>query len=85
MITATAIKLYEVDKGHLPERIDELVPDYVSRSFTEDPFNKFDFLKYKKTHTGFLLYSFGPDKKDDSGRIDYDGETNLKGDIVFST
>ncbi len=61
-----AIRLYEFDRGAPPERLAELVPDFLAR-VPQDPFNAFSELRYRRQAGGWLLYSLGPDRRDDSG------------------
>jgi len=82
LITAAAVKLYEIDKGSLPDRLEDLIPEYIPQVY-KDPFNNFKPLTYRKTKTGWVVYSFGPDKKDDLGKVKYDYKKPPKGDIVF--
>ena len=84
LITASAIKLYEMDEGRLPDRLEDLVPKYIPQVF-KDPFNNFKPLTYRKTKKGWIIYSFGPDKKDDLGKVEYDYKKLTKGDIMFSS
>jgi len=85
-MTAIAIKLFQLDNNKLPQSLEELVPKYLSK-IPEDPFNNFSPLQYKKTDKGYLLYSFGPDRIDQSGQVIFDSNSHAKdtsGDIVFS-
>ncbi|MBU2437005.1 MAG: hypothetical protein KKE55_04840, partial [Candidatus Omnitrophica bacterium] len=85
LITAVAIKFYEIKKGKVPDSLQELIPIYLSK-LPQDPFDDFKPLKYKKRDKGFIVYSFGPDRKDDQGSIEYsiDNPEN-GGDIIFSS
>ena len=60
-----AMAAYKADKGGYPETLDQLKPQYLSvvpnDSFSETP------LKYRKSQTGYLLYSVGVNRKDDGG------------------
>lgn len=85
LITAAAIKVYQLKNSKIPENLQELVPSYLTK-LPEDPFNDFKPLRYERINKGWIVYSFGPDKQDDHGSIVYnEGETkDNKGDIVFS-
>ena len=85
ILIATAIKLYQLDNGHLPEKLDNLVPQYLP-AIPSDPFNHFQPVKYVKKENGYLLYSFGPDRIDQLGKTKYKSERadNNEGDIVFA-
>jgi len=43
------------------------VPSYLKK-VPDDPFGLHAPLRYKKTITGYLLYSIGPDDKDNGGK-----------------
>ncbi len=63
--TALAVERYRLDKGKLPEALDELVPGYME-AIPEDPFDG-KALRYRKLDRGYVVYSIGPDGKDDGG------------------
>lgn len=66
--------------GRFPESLDPLGPTPDIAALREDPYTGNDFV-YVPTRDGFLLYSLGPDKKDDAGRP-YLPQT-LAGDLVI--
>lgn len=86
---ALAVKLYQRAKKRLPDSLDLLVPVYLP-AVPQDSFNKFAPLTYVKTGKKFLLYSFGPDCKDDGGAAELDYEAYSEnpardsGDIIFA-
>lgn len=86
LITAAAIKVYQLKNSKIPENLQELVPNCLTK-LPEDPFNDFKPLRYKRIDKGWFVYSFGPDKQDNHGSIVYnEGETKDNiGDIVFSS
>ena len=57
---------FEARTGHLPESLDAIASALTSGAL-EDRFSR-KRLVYRKTNDGFLLYSVGPDHKDDGGR-----------------
>ncbi|HUY87961.1 MAG TPA: hypothetical protein VMV10_04420 [Pirellulales bacterium] len=61
-----AIRLYRADHGKLPERLERLVPTYL-RELPTDPFSGRPPV-YRPGGEAFLLYSIGPDRKDDGGQ-----------------
>ncbi|MHC4207502.1 MAG: hypothetical protein ACYSTT_22840 [Planctomycetota bacterium] len=61
-----AIERYRLASGMLPDKLAELVPDYLD-SFPRDPFDGNE-LRYKKLETGFAVYSIGEDLSDDGGK-----------------
>lgn len=77
-LTAVALEEFRVAGGNCyPDDLSKLTPKYLA-SLPVDPFDG-QPLRYRKRGGGYLLYSIGPDLKDDSGE-------RLKertGDIVF--
>jgi len=72
--------------------LQELVPEYIQQ-VPADPFNNFSPINYKPGENEALIYSFGPDRKDQQGMTEVsrnilDGSkgqayTAPPGDIVF--
>ncbi len=69
---ALALAACKAEKGKYPETLAVLKPHYLKKIpndlFIEKP------LHYKRTGEGYLLYSVGPDMKDDGGKGRDDGE-----------
>ena len=86
LIVVTAIKLYELTNDNTIGSLEELIPAYFKK-IPEDPFDNFKPLKFEKKNTGFVVYSFGPNKLDDYAGLKIDEEAKdlakIKGDIVF--
>jgi hypothetical protein len=61
-----AVERYHLAAGKLPDALMDLVPDYLD-AVPRDPFDGND-LRYKKLHTGFVVYSIGEDRIDDGGK-----------------
>ncbi len=63
---AVALASYRADNGKYPKTLDELAPKYLAKIpndlFTEKP------LTYQPNESGYLLYSFGQNEKDDNGK-----------------
>ena len=63
---AFALAAYQREHGKYPEKLDALAPKYLAKVpndyFTNKP------LVYRPNDKGYLLYSFGPNGKDDEGR-----------------
>lgn len=74
-ITLERFRLANGDK--CPNSLGELTPKYLATA-PQDPFDG-QVLRYRKTATGYLLYSIGPDLQDDGGKRESGG----KGDLVF--
>jgi hypothetical protein len=76
---ALAAEAYRAKTGNLPESPDELTPDYVARIPTDPCAGR--PLRLKRDGKDLLLYSVGPDGKDDGG-APWD-EARKDGDLVF--
>ena len=86
-LTMIAIFRYNRDTGRFPQNLNQLVTDdYLEQlpidSYSDKP------LVYKKTEYNFILYSFGPDFKDDDGVSAKDSKGRVRpwrdnGDTVF--
>ena len=74
LYVAFALAAYRRDHAGYPKTLDELAPKYLAKIpndlFTEKP------LAYSPNEKGYLLYSFGPNGKDDEGRTAADGPQN---------
>jgi len=70
---ALALAAYRADHGEYPGRLADLKPKY--RADLNDPFSDGELI-YRTAADGFLLYSVGPNGKDDGGRnrSDYSGD-----------
>jgi hypothetical protein len=63
-----ALRKYRLDTGEFPQRLNDLVPNFMS-TLPTDPYDvKGGPLCYSRTADGFLLYSVGYDRDDDGGR-----------------
>jgi hypothetical protein len=67
-ITAVAAERYRLVNERWPDRLDELVPGYLSKIPT-DPFDG-QRLRYKRLSDSVVVYSVGPDRIDDGGQIE---------------
>jgi hypothetical protein len=63
---AFALAGYRSDHGRYPHSLKELSPAYIA-DIPNDPFTDRD-LVYQSKGTGYLLYSVGPNGRDDGGR-----------------
>jgi len=64
--TALAIERYRLATGKVPERLEELVPQYLEEVPT-DPFDGRP-IRYRRTDPGYLLYSILEDGQDNGGK-----------------
>jgi hypothetical protein len=81
LMTDLAIRRFQSERGVYPNRLTELVPQFL-QSLPHDPFGTNGFI-YRPQTNGFLLYSVGPDGKDDGGTPAAAG--GRSGDILSST
>jgi hypothetical protein len=84
-LTVLSLRQCQLEKGQLPETLDELVKAGYSKGLPGDPFSKGP-LAYKKTGDDFVLYSLGEDFDDDNSRenpADPWGRKDTGGDRVF--
>ncbi len=73
-----ALHAYKKEHGNFPKSLDDLVPGYLSK-LPDDPFAMKGGFKYKLNGDQYLLYSLGPDGKDDGGKaIDFPNNPNAK-------
>jgi hypothetical protein len=81
--TSLALERYRLTNGKLPDRLDELVPAYLT-AVPADPFDGQPLL-YKKLVKGYIVYSVGENGKDDGGDGRISERTNWKpADITFT-
>ena len=66
-IVGLALERYRAEKGCWPDRLDELVPAHL-KAVPRDPFGG-QPLHYKQLGDGVLVYSVGPDERDDDGAL----------------
>ncbi len=65
--TDLALRLYHRDHGSWPQKLDQLVPDYLP-TMPIDPYTSRPFI-YRPASDDFLLYSVGKDGIDNGGRF----------------
>ena len=71
-----------MEKGRYPESLDELVPQYLDE-VSLDPFD-LKPLRYRKRQGKWIIYSIGPDCKDDGGVENYTHIQPEEGaDLIF--
>jgi len=76
-----ALRAYKVEHGQYPKALTELAPSYL-HAIPADPFAANGTLLYKLNGNSYILYSVGPDGKDDGGKASADGVANIKGYII---
>ena len=80
--TELALRCYRAEQSGLPAQLSQLVPKYLPR-VPQDPFSG-QALVYRAQGTNWLVYSLGPDRKDDGGTPAGRG-TSGKGDLFFDS
>jgi hypothetical protein len=64
--TALAIEQFRLAHGKMPEKLDDLVPEFLP-SVPTDPFDGAP-IRYRRLPSGYVVYSVGADGHDDGGR-----------------
>lgn len=67
-LTVLALKRWRLEKGAYPQTLDELIAGGFLKELPLDPYSDKP-LVYRKTDDNFILYSVGPNFKDDNGEI----------------
>jgi hypothetical protein len=81
--TAVALRAYQIEHRAFPLSLGALTPKFMV-SPPQDPFTAAGPFRYKRTRTGYSLYSVGPDGKDNGGLTLRNGQTHKSaGDIVY--
>ncbi len=83
--TELAIECYRREHASYPDSLEDLVPKHLPR-IPEDPFGHAP-LRYRRTSDACLVYSVGPDGRDDGGLSMYrarGSEGAAGGDVVLS-
>jgi hypothetical protein len=79
---ALAVRMHQVQRGRLPDALDQLVPDYLAR-IPQDPMDEpGNPICYVNDPDMPRLYSVGKDGRDDGGYFDDSGKYEYK-DILF--
>jgi hypothetical protein len=87
-LTILALQQWQMEKGGYPETLNNLVESGYLKELPMDPYTDKPLI-YKKTDDNFVLYSVGPNFKDDGGQVyrDEKGKPQLWhdefGDAVF--
>lgn len=79
MYVATQLRAWKVQHGSYPDTLETLAPG-ASEPLPLDPFSGATY-HYRREGEGFVLYSVGPDRKDDGGT---ETEKRNTGDIVWT-
>jgi type II secretory pathway pseudopilin PulG len=82
---ALAVERFRLAHGKLPEKLDELVPQFLP-TVPADPFEG-QSLRYHRLAKGYVIYSVGSDGHDDGGRekpADWKSSDKTTYDITFT-
>lgn len=71
LVTILALQAYHQDHKTYPATLTALVPGYL-KAVPIDPFALSGSLRYKQAGSSYVLYSVGPDSKDDGGKAIFD-------------
>jgi len=71
LLVECALQAYHVEHGEYPQKLEALVPTYLTR-LPDDPFALTGTFHYLRKGSSYLLYSVGPDGKDDGGKPVFD-------------
>jgi hypothetical protein len=77
-----AIEHYRIDKGNFPERLEQLMPDYM-QVLPQDPFDD-QPLHYKLTTDAAIVYSIGEDGVDNGGDVRRENCGSQPADVGFT-
>lgn len=66
LITAFALRAYRLEHGSYPESLAPLAPRYLAH-VPDDPFALSSPVRYRRVKAAYVLYSLGPDGKEDGG------------------
>lgn len=78
---AFAMAEYRAEHGGYPSGLRSLNPKYISK-LPKDIFNHDADLKYCRSDNGYMIWSVGPNGKDDKGMNWYDRASREDGDDV---
>jgi hypothetical protein len=67
LMTSLALRAFQAEHGQFPAQLSQLAPSYLKQIPT-DPFGGGEPLHYRKSGNSYILYSVGPDSKDDGGK-----------------
>jgi hypothetical protein len=81
MAVALAVERFRRKHGGWPESLAKLTPEFLK----EVPLDPFDGrpLRYRQVEDGGVVYSVGPDRRDNGGRFDRDNPTRAGADLGF--
>lgn len=84
LLAEAAIRAFHSERHHLPQSLAELVPSCLA-AVPVDPFSG-KAIAYRPQGTNWLIYSVGPDGKDDGGvSVSAASATDTKGDLLLTT
>lgn len=83
-LAGLAVERFRLAKGRLPQKLDELVPEFIS-AIPADPFADSQPVSYRIKDNGeFVVYSYGWDNDDDRGEENLENKDNTIRDVTFT-
>jgi hypothetical protein len=79
---AVAAERYRLKSEAWPRGMDELIREGLLEQIPNDPYDGKP-LRFQRTPTGLVIYSMGPDKADNQGKLDRDGPGRPGSDLGF--
>ncbi len=79
LLVSLALRAYSLEHGQYPDSLTALAPSYLT-ALPADPFAANGTLHYYRTEESYVLYSIGPDGKDDHGTPCAGGRKGKKGE-----
>jgi hypothetical protein len=81
MLVGLALGEFRIQRGAYPKTLNELKPDFL-KQIPVDPYAEKPLL-YQLRPNGFVVYSLGPNRKDDGGSPLKSGPVQDEGDLIF--
>jgi hypothetical protein len=82
MIAGVAAERFRLKHKNWPRALDDLVKDGLLKDIPKDPYDG-QPLRWRRTATGVIVYSVGPDKIDDGGKLNRDSPLTAGTDLGF--
>jgi hypothetical protein len=82
LYTTLLLRAYRLEKGRYPASLEQLVPHYL-KGIPGDPFRPNYELSYRREGDTYVLYSLGPDGKDNGGSACYKPSTRPEEQYCF--
>ncbi len=67
LLVRLALRAHRVERGSYPATLSSLAPQYLAK-VPRDPFGSGEALRFRKSGDSYVVWSIGPDGKDDGGK-----------------